>query len=75
MPYFWSDESSSVFHGLGLFHKISQLGRVMENFEQERESFNLKEKSQREKICRETAGRVVGIWRSDRRVSIYIREP
>lgn len=50
MPYFWSDESSSVFHGLGLFHKISQLGRIMENFEQERESFNLKEKSQREKI-------------------------
>lgn len=49
MPYFWSDESSSVFHGLGLFHKISQLGRIMENFQQERESFNLKGKSNKGK--------------------------
>lgn len=51
MPYFWSDESSSVFHGLGLIQliKISQLGRIMENFEQERESFNLKEKSNKGK--------------------------
>lgn len=50
MPYFWFDESSSVFHGLGLFHKISQLGRIMENFQQERESFNLKGKSNKGKI-------------------------